>query len=86
MDKLLEVVYKTAGALKSATIEVDDDFTDEAIIKTLEAKGERDIELLEYEEYEEVVDGWENAACDNAGFCIGSSCRYYYTHCNKKGE
>lgn len=38
-----------------------------------------------YEESEEICtneDFETNAPCDNIGYCVGTSCRYYFTNCN----
>ena len=81
---LLEVNYRANSVLKSATIPIKEDFTQEDIVNYLKSVGEEVDSVVDYEEYEEVEDSG-NAPCDNSGMCIGTGCRYYFTVCNQKG-
>jgi hypothetical protein len=40
---------------------------------------------IESEDYEDTTndDYLNNAPCDNSGFCIGNTCKYYFSTCNR---
>lgn len=42
-------------------------------------------DIEDYETFSdfEIDDYVSNAPCDNAGFCIGSTCKNYFSVCNK---
>lgn len=85
MEKvLLEVTYKSNGVLSNVTLEVEEGYTNESLIQDLKQRGIEAETILETEEYTEVEDSM-NAGCDNAGFCTGTSCQYYFTVCHGKG-
>lgn len=82
---LLEVDYMACGVLKNATIEVEAGYTDSSVLEALKRSGAEADTILNIEEYEDVTDAEDsgNAGCDNAGFCVGMGCKYYFTVCHK---
>ena len=73
------------GTQTGATLEVDANDPAHDIDRQLMAKhGDNYADVADWEEYDDVTDEDDgNAWCDNAGYCIGTSCRYYFTHCYK---
>jgi len=88
MDEILiEVTYRVEEdgymSLKSATLKVEEGYGTDDIIEVLNSKGQKVHDIISIEEYDDVTDEDDgNAGCDNAGYCIGPSCRYYYTQCH----
>ena len=87
MDKILVWVsyWLQDGTQTGATLEVDANDPANDIKRQLMAMhGDMYGDIADWEEYEEVEEDDGNAGCDNAGFCIGTSCKYYFTQCYAK--
>lgn len=84
---LVEVTYRSEDddyiSYRMATLQVMEGYGTDDIIEALKGYGEKVHDIISIEEYDDVTDEDDgNAGCDNAGFCTGPSCKYYYTRCH----